>query len=96
MTELEVIFSDDAEDTFNSIGQQLAERFGEREENEFRRGVYEVIGKISKFPFMYKAVGDDENLRKAFVHRNCSMFYDVGDTSIEILFFWDNRQDPIL
>jgi plasmid stabilization system protein ParE len=91
-----VIFSDRADDTFNSIGQQLEERFGERELNEFRRRVYEVVVNISKFPYIFKAVGYEENLRKAFIHRNCSMFYDVGETSIEILFFWDNRQDPIL
>jgi plasmid stabilization system protein ParE len=66
--EFDVIFSDDAEDTFHSIGQQLAERFGEREENEFRHRVYQVVQKISKFPYMFKAVGNDENLRKAFIH----------------------------
>lgn len=92
---LDVIFSDEAEDTFYSIGQQIAERFSEREEREFRRRVYEVVDKISEFPYIFKAVDGNENLRKAFIHRNCSMFYDVGETSIEILFFWDNRQDPV-
>lgn len=91
-----VVFSDKAEETFESIGQQIAIRFGEQELSEFRRRAYEVIDGISNFPFMVKAVGENENLRKAVIHKNCSMFYDVGKTSIEKQFFWDNRQDPIL
>jgi len=92
---LDIIFSDEATETFESIGQQIQVRWNEKEVNEFRKRAYNVVEIISKFPLIFPAVNNIENTRKAFVHKNCSMFYRVSDTYIEILFFWDNRQDPI-
>lgn len=90
----DVIFSDEANDTFESIGQQIANRWSEKEMKEFRRRTYQVTEIISTSPFIFQAVDKQPNIRKAFIHKNCSMFYSVGKTRIEILFFWDNRQDP--
>jgi plasmid stabilization system protein ParE len=92
---LDVIFSDEANETFESIGLQIQARWGEREVNEFRKRVYKVAETISKFPLISQTVGNTKNVRKAFIHKNCSMFYRVDESYIEILFFWDNRQDPI-
>lgn len=89
-----VIFSDEANDTFESIGEQIRAKWGENEVNEFRKRTYKVVDIISRFPLIFQAVPAAENVRKAFIHKNCSMFYSVGSTHIEILFFWDNRQDP--
>lgn len=91
----EVIFSDEAKDTFESIGQQIAKRWSEKEMKEFRRRAYEVTEMISKFPFLFQAIDKHHNIRKAFIHKNCSMFYEVSSFQITIHFFWDNRQDPI-
>ena len=91
----DVIFSDEADDTFRSIGEQIMAKWSEKELKEFRRRAYKVTEIISKFPFIFQPVNETQNVRKAFIHRNCSMFYKVGETRIEILFFWDNRQDPI-
>ncbi|MEO6149372.1 MAG: type II toxin-antitoxin system RelE/ParE family toxin [Mucilaginibacter sp.] len=90
-----VIFSDEATSTFESIGQQIQAKWSEREVNEFRKKSYSIVEMISKHPLMFKALGNDPSVRKAFIHKNCSMFYFVGDNYIELLFFWDNRQDPI-
>ncbi len=91
----DVIFSDRADETFEAIGLQIQERFGEREVFKFRKRVYQVIDMISISPLIFKAVGRNENVRNAFVHKNCSMIYEISQARIEILFFWDNRQDPI-
>ena len=88
----EVIFSDEADDTFKSIGEQIMTKWSEK---EFRGRAYKVAEIISKFPLIFQAVNKAQTVRKAFVHKNCSMFYRVGDTYIEVLFFWNNRQDPI-
>lgn len=34
-------------------------------------------------------------IRKCIIHKDCSMFYRIYDTQIIIIFFWDNRQDPM-
>jgi plasmid stabilization system protein ParE len=90
-----VIFSDDANETFELIGQQILARWGEHELNEFRKRVYKVVETISQFPTIFKVVNNIQNVHKAFIHKNCSMFYRVDGTTINVLFFWDNRQDPI-
>ncbi len=91
-----IIFSNEASETFESIGQQIQVRWGEKEVNEFRKRTYKVTEIISKFPLIFQQVHNRENVRKAFIHKSCSMFYRIGDTYIEILFFWDNRQEPML
>ena len=91
----DVIFSDEAIDTFASIGQQIEAKWGEKEVKEFRKRTYKVTEIISKFPLIFQVVNKTQNVRKAFIHKNCSMFYIAGGTYIEVLFFWDNRQDPI-
>ncbi|MEO6631137.1 MAG: type II toxin-antitoxin system RelE/ParE family toxin [Mucilaginibacter sp.] len=90
----DVIFSDEADDTFESIGQQIMNKWGEKELKEFRRRTYNVTEIISNFPLIFQAV-NKTHVRKAFIHKNCSMFYVVGEKRIEVLFFWDNRQDPM-
>lgn len=69
-----VIFSDRAKETFELIDQQVQVKWGENESNEFRKRVYTVIDTISKFPLIFKTVGNSGNVRKAFIHKNCSMF----------------------
>jgi plasmid stabilization system protein ParE len=49
-----VIFTDEADDTFDSIGNQIENRWGERERNTFRKRVYEVVDIIADFPFISK------------------------------------------
>ena len=85
--QLNVIFSDQAVDTFDAIGKQLQERWGDKELNAFRNRTYAVIEIIGKFPLVFQAVNKTPNVRKAFIHKNCSMFYELKRTSIEVLFF---------
>jgi hypothetical protein len=54
-----------------------------------------VLAAITESPFIYQAIEIDPEVRKAVIHGNCSLFYRVSGQKIVILFFWDNRQDPI-
>ena len=93
--QFDVVFTDEADDTFDSIGNQILKRWGERELLNFRRRVYDVVEVISRSPLIFRSVSNNDNIRKAVVHKNCSMFYEIKEQRIDILFFWDNRQDPI-
>ena len=93
--QFDVTFTNQADDTFDSIGNQILKRWGERELLIFRRRVYDVVERISKSPLIFRSVNNNDNIRKALVHKNCSMFYEIKGQKIDILFFWDNRQDPI-
>jgi hypothetical protein len=55
-----------------------------------------VVALIATQPLMFKASDFDENIRIGLITRQCSLFYRVTDTSIHLLFFWDNRQEPFI
>lgn len=90
------IFTNEADDTFDSIGNQILERWGESELFKFRVRVYDIVEKLSRSPFMFQAVEGSAEIRKAVIHKNCSVFYKINGQKITLLFFWDNRQEPIL
>ncbi len=58
--------------------------------------VEEVEDLISLFPLTGFVVYQNERMkvRKIVILKNYSIFYEVLDDSIEILYFWDNRQNP--
>ena len=90
-----VIYSDRAIETFDAISQQMELRWGLKHVYIFEERTLKVIETIGESPFIFQAIEVNPNVRKAFIHKNCSMFYRVGSTNINVLFFWDNRQDPI-
>lgn len=90
-----VVFTEEADDTFDSIGNQILERWGQAELFKFRARVYDIVERLGRSPFIFQAVESSANIRKAVIHKNCSLFYKVDDPKIVLLFFWDNRQDPI-
>jgi plasmid stabilization system protein ParE len=82
-------------ETLNDIAAQVNNRWGEKYAIEFKNRAVKVVETICTAPFIFQTINSKIDVRKGFIHRNCSVFYEVRDTTIEILFFWDNRQDPI-
>lgn len=91
----EVFISDRANETFDYIREQLESKWSDKIALEFEQKVVRILDLIKISPFMFKALSQNENIRKALIHKNCSMFYEIKGHAIIILFFWDNRQDPI-
>ncbi len=90
-----VVFSDTAVETFESIKDQIYNRWGKMSVIDFEQRTSKVLDLIQYSPFIFQSITINENIRKGFIHRNCSMFYEVKEKDIEILFFWDNRQGPV-
>jgi len=91
----EVFISDRANETFDYIRDQLEIKWNDKVVIEFEEKVVRILELIKSSPFMFKGLSHNENIRKALIHRNCSMFYEIKGHAVLILFFWDNRQDPI-
>ncbi len=91
-----LVFSRQAKETYAAIQSQLYNRFGQKVLQKFERKTVKTLDLILQSPFMFKSVANDENVRKGLIHKNCSVFYVVKATEIELLFFWDNRQDPLI
>jgi len=90
-----VIYSPIALQTFDEIVEQIVNRWGDKYAGEFEQRTIKVVETLGISPFIFHSIEADDNVRKAFIHKNCSVFYRVRDTTIEILFFWDNRQNPL-
>lgn len=91
----EVVFSDTAIDTFGAIFDQIQSRWGERIAKKFETKVFRTLDILSKKPLIFKEAKANSNVRKGLIDKNCSFFYEVSSSQIQILFFWNNRQEPL-
>ena len=88
-------FSIYAFETYDSIADQVEARWGHKVLTDFEERVVEILTKIQESPFIFPAIGKNQRIRKSVIHGNCSVFYEIKSAEIEVLFFYDNRQDPI-
>ncbi|HEY0245559.1 MAG TPA: hypothetical protein VGC01_08360 [Mucilaginibacter sp.] len=92
---LPIAWTDDAQETFDLTVNQIENKWGGRSAAKFVRDTYKTINNISIQPYLF-AASHSTNIRKAVITKQTSMFYEVHSAHISILFFWDNRQEPIL
>jgi len=92
----EVILAPRAVETFDAIYDQIESRFGKNVAKQFNRKVIHVLDTISLTPFIFKGTRENPNIRKGWIHKSCSFFYEVEGDQIHVLFFWDNRQEPLM
>ena len=91
----EIRFTPEAEENYKALIDQLLQRWGERFVGKFETKVLKCLNNISITPFMYAIIEENTEIRKCFLHKNCSMLYKIFDDGVLILCFWDNRQDPV-
>jgi plasmid stabilization system protein ParE len=91
----DVVFTPEAEDTFDLICEQLIQRWGITTLMEFQKLVDVGIKSIAKNPFLYQFIEKKLQLRKLTIHKNCSILYRINEHKVEVICFYDNRQDPM-
>lgn len=72
--------------TSNKTGQQ------KRSKTSFNRVEY-VVQHIRKNPLQYPA-SKEKDIHRCVVVKQISLFFRIKGKDIELLVFWDNRQDP--
>jgi len=83
--------------SYDEIIENLLERWSKKQVDEFINQTNKTIEQIQQNPYMYQQVSDkNKHIRKGFVNRFTSMFYQVRPKKeeINILKFWDNRRNP--
>ena len=93
---LPVILSENALLTFDAIAEQVLERLGNKAHQDFKKNTLKTLKLISQNPLIYRQTDFDSNVRIALIKKLSSVFYEVKSDRIEILFFWDNRQEPMI
>ncbi|MCR8561310.1 type II toxin-antitoxin system RelE/ParE family toxin [Mucilaginibacter sp. BJC16-A38] len=93
---LQIYYTPRSKETLSSVYNFILGRFGKRSADKFILKAEKTISLIAEFPLMFKASSIDENVRIGLITKQTSLFYLVKETSIDLLFFWDNRQEPVL
>ena len=92
---MKVVWSENAETTFDLIVNYIEAKFGILSAKKFIRKVDSVIHSISKQPYIYKSSNFNNKVRKATISKQCSLFYEINKETIQLSYFWDNRQEPM-
>jgi plasmid stabilization system protein ParE len=91
----EVLYTPTAKVTLNTVYTFIQIKFGERIAFQFLKKAEKTISLIAENPLMFKALTNNSNIRVGLITKQCSLFYRVTDSSIQLLYFWDNRQEPL-
>jgi plasmid stabilization system protein ParE len=92
---MRVVWSANAEFTFDVIVNYIEEKFGVAATKKFIGKVDAVIFSISKQPYIYKSSSFNKKVRKATINKQCSLFYEVNNQTVLLAYFWNNRQEPL-
>ncbi len=91
---MEVIWSPKAQKSYIRIADFILENWSKKEVKKFSDITSATILKIANNPQLFIASKRKKNIRKGFITKHTSLLYRIKSDSIELLFFWDNRQDP--
>lgn len=92
---LAVFWSDEAKETFDSIVLFIENKWDERQAERFVKHTQKILSLISEQPYMYKG-SINNTVRQAVISPQTSLYYEIHSGYITLLFFWDNRQEPML
>jgi plasmid stabilization system protein ParE len=93
---LEIYYTPYSRQTLKQTYNFIENKFGSKIADKFINKAEKTISLIALYPYMFKSSGIDENVRIGLISKQTSLFYRITDTSIHLLFFWDNRMEPIL
>jgi plasmid stabilization system protein ParE len=93
MTEYSVIWSPTSRLTYYHILEYIIENWTFRELEAFIDRTEEVINHICNNPMLYPYSNESDSYRCVLV-KQVSLFYRIKVNTVELLVFWDNRQDP--
>ncbi len=84
---MQVIWSKNAEITFDVMTEYIQSKFGKKSVLKFISKVNSVILTIQYQPYIYKFYSDFNSIRKATIAKQSSMFYEIVNDKITILYF---------
>jgi hypothetical protein len=93
---MKVSWTPTARITYFSVIAYLEKAWTKKEIQSFVDEVEKVIGQIIIDPYMFEQSRKKKNVRKGFVTKYNTLYYRVKPIKkeIELITFWDNRQNP--
>ena len=93
MADYPIIWSPTAKISYYGILEYLDEKWTFREIEAFVNRTEEAIGHICKNPLLYP-YSKESDTHKCVLVKQVSLFYRIKEDNIELLVFWDTRQNP--
>ncbi len=93
---MEIVWSAKAKITFFNVLDYLEKNWTKKEILQFYQKTQLVLNAINRNPGIFPVSSKHKEIRKAFVDKNNSFFYQVDsyNQKIYLLTFFDNRQNP--
>jgi len=92
MSSYQITWSPLARLTYLNILSYLEEEWSLKEVKSFIQRTDEVLKYISQNPLLY-SYSKESDTHKSVLVKQVSLFYRVKSSNVELLIFWDNRQD---
>ncbi|HWY12041.1 MAG TPA: type II toxin-antitoxin system RelE/ParE family toxin [Bacteroidia bacterium] len=89
----EVRWTQESIETFNKIIEYLEAKWASRDVENFVNSTAVVVKFISENPKMFRKT-NKKNIREALVTPHNLMIYKITADKIDIITFWDTRQNP--
>ena len=87
-----IIWTPEAELSFESVIHFLQEHWSEKEIVKFVQRAEIVIKHIERHPLSYRSAGK-EDIREALVTKQNLLLYRIEENRIYLLYFWDTRKN---
>jgi hypothetical protein len=88
-----IIWSPRALNTFVQVTEYLGKKWTGKEVEKFIERTDEVLAHIKNNPLQY-IYSKELNAHRSVITKQVSLLYQIEGESIELLVFWDTRQDP--
>ncbi len=93
-SECKIFWSEESLNNLEGILDYLNHKWTEKEVVNFKWKLSSQLDIISKFPNLFPASQINPNLRKAVLSRQTTLFYQVHNKKIYIVYLFDTRQNP--
>ena len=82
--------------TYFRVLEYLDESWTKREIQNFVERTEKVLNQIVKDPELFEASRKKKNVRKGLITKHNTLYYRIKyqKNEIELIIFWDNRQNP--
>lgn len=94
MAQFKITWSPKALKSYIHIADFILEKWSKKGVKKFSDITSSTILQIAKNPELFVASKHKKNIRKGFITKHTSLIYKVKPNEIELVLFWDNRQNP--
>jgi plasmid stabilization system protein ParE len=88
-----LFWSDEAINNLESILDYLQNRWTQREIDKFKKQLSKQLNLITSNPLIFPKSDYNPRLRKAVLSKQTTIFYEISEKRINLVFLFNNQQD---